>query len=597
VASYEEWTAALGAYFFPRVQPGRVVALAVDPEVLRQIAQEHQFFATSPADTEAVADFARAVAEDVAVRGWAPAPPAPGIYPPALARCSLFALAFSLTHRNAGEMGRPAFWREVWALLLGATPDAPESNAMLAGLPGPDPFRLTGPVFQHLWREGLAAWANDLEGGRWGRVELPEERSGPSCHLRLVQSQAGLRQLDLDRSGDLFEAAGLQPGQTLTEGELWSRVQPYFGQPDLLLPPARAVVNDPSRLNVARVQLAVAFEAWEGEDLRNRGAHSVRRLRIWMQVDDGRLRGGLVERRANGSDHPCEQPLGDLLASSSGDLRIGYQRRGEVLLAVFDTFDQLYVEQPRATPGDRILLLVPQALAADAEDWCRVVGEEPRHRADLAEVPVGWEVFSLQVREVVQPAVYEGRFGKLLARQEVVRLVGGLRLGRRDQWMAGAGPTLEVLEPLDRTAIEIDGEQVENRNGVVTAVEAPKLNEVGWHRISVNGREVRSFSVVEPTRTTVAATAAWVQTDPAAWPTSRSQESGSEANLTIDGPCVRVPRVVVDVGVDEPSVRIWLTEAVALARKTPAFDSAPEVAHSLVRQLREARRALPRSYR
>lgn len=597
MASYEEWTAALGEYFFPREQSGRIVALTVDPEVLHQIAQEFELFATSPTAEEAVAAFSRAVAEEVAVHGWVAGPPTLGIYPPALAKCALFALAFSLTHRNAGEMGRPAFWREVWALLLGATEDAPESKAIPTGLPGPDRFRLTGPVFQQLWREGLAAWANDLEAGRRGRVELPEKRSGPSCHVHLVQSQAGLRHLDLDRSGALFKAAGLRPSQDLSEGELWSRVQPHFGQPDLLLPPARAVVNDPSRWSVARVQLAAAFAAWEGEDLANRSGPSARRPRIWLQIDEGRLYGGLVEQRADGSDHPFEQSLGDLLASSSAGLGSGYRRRGEVLLAVFDTFDQLYVEQPRATPGDRVLFLAPLAIATEAEVWCRVVGEEPKHRTDLAEVPVGWDVFSLKVRGVIPPAVYDGRFGKLLAQEEVVRLVGGLRLGGRDQWMAGVGPTLEVLDSRYRTAIEIDGEQVESRNGVVSAVEAPKLNEVGWHRISVNGREVKSLSVVAPTRTTVAATAAWVQTDPASWPTSLSQESGGEASLTIDGPRVRVPEVEVDAGLREPSTRSWLTEAVALARKEAALDSAPREAHPLVRRLREARRALPRPCR
>lgn len=596
MASYEEWTAALGEYFFRPEQRGRVVALAVDPEVLRQIAQDHELCVTSSTEEEAIADFARAVAEDVALRGWDSDPAVSGVYPSALGKCSLFALAFSLTHRNVGESGRPAFWREVWSLLLNATGDPPDSSSIPAGLPGPDPFRLTGPAFQELWRTGLAAWANHIEAGRWGRVALPECRSGPSCHVHLVQSQAGLRRLDLNRSGALFGAAGLRPGEALSEGELWNRLKPHFGRPALLLPPAHAVVSDPARRKLAKAQLAAAFQKWNGEDIAERGEHSVPRLRlrVWLRIESGSLHGGVLECRADGSDHPYEAPLGDLLASTSARVGGGYRRRGEVLLAAFEAFDELYVEQRQAMPGDRILLLVPLALLAEVEAWCEEVGKEPQHRTDLAEVPVGWEVFSLRVRDDLPLGVDHGRFGELLAPQ-AVRLIGGLRLGGRNQWMAGAGPWLEVLDARYRTAIEIDGEAIECRDGVVTLGEAPKLDEAGWHRISVGGREVKRLSVVEPTRATVEDTEAWVQADPTVWPASLPG-FGLESSLTIDGPHVQVPEAVVNPG-RAPSTRSWLAEAVAIARREAELDSVPKEANPLVRQLRQARLVIPRPWR
>lgn len=596
MGSYKQWTAALGDYFFPREQSGKVVALAVDPELLRQIAQEHMLFAFSPTDEEAVAGFAEAVAQDILSFGWISEPPTLGVYPSALARCSLFALAYSLTHRKASEIGRPAFWREVWTLLLCSSEVAAESGGIPTGLPGPDPFRLTGALFQQLWRAGLAAWINDIEGGRWGRMELPEERSGPSCHVHLVQSQAGLRQLDLDRSGALFKAAGLQPSQVLTDSELWARVQPHFDRTDLLLPPARDVVADPSRQGLARMQLAAAFSTWHGEDVADRSGHLFeRRPRIWLQIDNGCLHGGLVMWRLDGNDHLDERPLDEVLVPSSAGLGTGYQHRGDCLITVFDTFDQLYVEERRATPGDRILFLVPLALVTEAKAWCEEVGEEVSDPMEIVGVPAGWVVFSLRVKKFLQPKAYEGRFGELLADNAGVRLIGGLRLGGRNRWMAGAGPALEVLDVRNRAAIEIDGEQVEHGDDMVAMIEAPMLNEVGRHTITVNGREVKSLVVVEPTRATVAATSAWILLHASSWPTSQSQNYSSEASLTIDGPCVRLPESAADAGVADPSTRAWLVEAAALARREPAHYSARRENHALVRQLREARRSRQRS--
>jgi hypothetical protein len=151
-----------------------------------------------------------------------------------------------------------------------------------------------------------------------------------------------------------------------------------------------------------------------------------------------------------------------------------------------------YLSQQGLPLGAQSSVLCTVALKDDAEEFLSEVAGAHCRPLELPGLPRGWCLFSGIVPRRTLPTP-PGLDTLAIETDATVILRGGLRLGRRASWMAGAPPTILITGPGEVTA-SLDGEPIEVTNGAL-ALSSPL--RPGPHVVEVGGAR-RRFEIVAP---------------------------------------------------------------------------------------------------
>lgn len=543
--SWRDWNEAICRATFSEEYAGRVVYLAIDKEEIGRIGWE---FGLDP--NPAYDSFRSAVIAEVR-HGW-PNPHLPiaaGGFPGYVYALAAQVLAAFQMHDD-GLTSDDAYWRRLREFLRQSSEDKM-------------PEGLKGDQHTALWY-GFKRWANKTNGGRFGRVQLVEKRTGH----RFVAEPLGqclLRRADLDRLRDLFSEFGRpdpEPygGRRLRElvaDALVSQRGRYFFEH------GRRVLESEERADAWEQVEAeyLRFLAEEGvagssrripETLKRTGTSGCgdsgsvtteqrskeRRARVRttvrLQIVRGKLSGGLYKQE-NGQGTCVISDISEVLRrfylreGRDGSLPNHKPPHDTFLLATLDDGFGAFVEKSTCHAGEDVLLLVPDPSFQawlDEADPCLFVDAPRRYRpllgsdcpgwAPLVGLPLGWIALRFKTREDLSKVTLDGKWGMVVDRRATgLRAVGGLTLGR-GVWMLGAGPTVRLVGPGSFDHVLVDGELYP----LDASQSATPDLRAGEHRIGLPGSRVGAlrFRIQEPRFDVPPDLAGWHRVE-GGWPT------------------------------------------------------------------------------
>jgi len=486
---YQSWNLALAKFLFNPQKAGETVTLGLDSISFRVAAEASGVSFAS--GEEAVADFVKAVRIKLAQSGWE-------VYSvlrdyPACIGLLVFQSLVVLNMARDEDFRETAYW--------------PRLRQML----GLDPNSRTAPldtdVHQQLWRIHLERWANEKKRGQWGRVVLPQKKTG-FHHIALPMSQALLRAEDLARLRPVFRQAGLRPEESLTGSEVERHLGAYLSDSLYVRSHAERVLTDEIRRPAALEQIADYLQAWDGSLVERSSGHREPIYRLWAGVrrhPGPVLQLGLAQKDKDGLYRPSKLRVADPSRLPPGYLPI---YTGEWLL-VWDSITQIYLEKRAARPGERFVLLASARRAGLLESALGTLARS----CDSCPAPSGWKALLIQLKDEIRTlpplwASYVRLEGPRL------RAIGGLKLGH-SAWVAGSGPAIEVS---GAKSIYVDGREVAVRHGRAVS---ELLDEPGVvHQVWAPGwkRERLLIRVVDPMRARALQSEPWWVAERGAWP-------------------------------------------------------------------------------
>lgn len=500
---YRDWNQAIGEWFFNPQMANKTVVFAVDSEALRhsmgQFQQREAFFGT---DEEAKGDFLRAIRSQMkACEGrWlrdCNTSLYKNKYPPFIGWLAAQVLAVFEIGGDAStvEQSQRAYW--------------PTLDSLLAS----DDYRLNKVYSEHqeLWRDCFEYWANILQKGSWGRLRLPDDDRQGLRHVRLPFSQALLRSLDILRLSSFFREARFRPRQDVSLKQLTSQVARLIEYPAYFSTHAQRTLRDPDRTTFALQQIVDALALWDGTEtsLRSKRLTTPRHTVLSISTGPSRHLGELTIRLGDRVDHHAGSPprltpaqivhlLHDGQLNSiaiGGKTYLPARGNSQHLLAVCDSLENKYIERSTACPGDRIHLLIRWRHHTDWTNRIQTVAEHGQWKLwisserardcnspeeqHLTNLPPYWCILSLKVSRTL--SVFPAPWSSLIDRKRIrFRTEGGLRLGRRRVWLAGAGPRIRVEGEAIPDFIIVDGTDCQVHDGIVAT---PILDRPGDHEV------------------------------------------------------------------------------------------------------------------
>ncbi len=506
--AYQTWNRALAKRFFRTDCSGRPVYLSVDDEELEELAPRIGVApeGAAAALTEAVKreftyspmsgmfrEFFRATTK------WRKDPSADP--PPYVALLASAVLAGSKMARDVSHGVASHNYYRRYNELFGWDPDSGQ----------PDGFDL----LSRLWKD-LDRWLDEDNSGQLGTSTVPEHPF--PAHVGYPISQCLLRESDRRRLTEFFRAVGLEPGEEITPGQLFTYLRNWSNPGCGLSEPAVKVITG-ARGSVTKEIAEIAhaeLAGWGGELLDERGRQRgelalVLELKaggrwvnamLWPRRPEGfpaamavTTRGGKqAELKAAGKN--WYGPVAVLLRNRELDAGLvlegdefsfAYQAARVVPLAESDELGRwVSVRQVEASKPHCVIVHTPllgpvrRFLDAHAEPgWCEAPGS--------GNLPEGWRV--LQRVRITSSVAPEEPYLKPLAPHfgTTSSFEGGLRVKRR-QYLIGGEPDLWVsVAPGDEPEVTVDGERVE-LSGPATEI---RLSESGLkpgdHSVRIGG--------------------------------------------------------------------------------------------------------------
>ncbi len=477
--------------------------LSITPRILSVALEAEAGVLLSPED--ASHDFASAVA--AAYRGnvlgepdklWALARRGANGLPDSIAFLALSVLA-AYEMRSDEEAGPNAYYLRLASLLqcdlVGAHPD------------GFDPLD-----FADLW-DVLSSWLdNEVD----QRLALPGPDAGLRRYVAYPLGHVPLRQVDIEKLPDFFDWAGLEPGSRPGSAFLGEAFQRWASARRVISQAGASAVADDRRTAV-EAQLTIELEAWDGSSTDGSGRRTAavqivldfrrrqpclfflaRRPAAFPTIfDDG---SHVFESGEPGWYDPVQMTAEDGPELESGFTWVGSSPQGDVTLhrpstnaiALRPAADVTgYLSQHGLPLGVESAVLCTAALEAPAEEFLSRVTASRCRALDHPAVPDGWRLFSRIVPRSSEPPP-AGLHALAIESVATVILRGGLRLGRRAAWLAGAPPTI-LVGGSDGLDVAVDGTRATVRDGVL---EPSSYIGVGSHVIEA-GRVRRRFEIVE----------------------------------------------------------------------------------------------------
>lgn len=398
----------------------------------------------------------------------------------------------------------------------GAGPNAyyPRLASLLkCELAGGVPIGFEQEDFADLW-EMLSRW---LQTASNRRLALPGPDAGlrrfvayPLCHVPL-------RKLDVEKLPEFFYASGLEPGSRIPPDEMYDGFLHWAATRSILSRAGEAALSDDRRDAVA-AQVASELEAWDGSSTDSQGC---RTAAVHLLLDVIRRRPSLeflARRPASFPERfdigsrlfeageqgwydpvPITEADGDLLAHGitwtcrTPEGAFVLHRPPSRAIALRATSEHSGFISQRGLPlgiSGAVLCLTDEA-ARVAEFLSEASGQRCRPVDDPG-LPHGWSLFTGIVPRHAVPSPTGLDCLEIQSDASIV-LQGGLRLGRRAAWLAGAPPDVLIAGPPDIEVI-LDGSRVSLSNGAVAKTE--DLG-VGEHVVKA-GTSRRRFEIVEP---------------------------------------------------------------------------------------------------
>jgi len=384
-------------------------------------------------------------------------------------------------------------------------------------LTGGHPRGFDPDEFEALWRY-LGAWLR-AEKGR--KLALPGAEVGLRRYVAFPLLHAPLRRVDIERLPEFFWWAGYEPRARIHLSALDQDLTAWCLGIARFTDPGMAALADERRAAVL-AQIAHELESWDGEQRDSRGRRSAR-VEILLEFVKGRPRLSYLARRPaafpavfddgvlrlHGADDGWYEPLPlrvedgrSLLDGFAWEMvaegrRLALVRPPARAIALTESSEYAWFVSHKALQlGVRASVLCIEDLARAAADYLSTVSSQRCIPAALSGLPAGWCLF-LNIR----PQTRGRRPPDELAALEVEAVVdlipsGGLRLGTRWAWLAGAPPRLAVVGLEARDSVTLDGMVLSVGEDGSLATD-DYLARPGMHIIEAAGMR-RRIEIVEP---------------------------------------------------------------------------------------------------
>lgn len=331
----------------------------------------------------------------------------------------------------------------------------------------------------------------------------------PLCHVPL-------REIDIEKLPDFFVWAGFEPGSKVSPESLGDRLQQWTSARGLLSQAGRSALHDERRPAVES-QLALELDAWDGASMDQLGCRTApvhvlldfirRRACLYLLprrpaafpavFDDG---SHIFEAGEQGWYAPVPALVDDGPAlrdgfrwtQSSPQGAIALSRPASSVIALRPAPFTGYLSQQGIPLGIKSAVLCTAERVSAVADFLSRVSGTACQPANYPDMPEGWRLFPAVVPRTNFPNP-TGLDALAVETAVSVTFQGGLRVGRRSAWMAGAHPAV-LIGGANGVAAAVDGCPVSVEDG---RVDASDHLGVGQHVLEV-GRVRRRIEIVEP---------------------------------------------------------------------------------------------------
>lgn len=330
----------------------------------------------------------------------------------------------------------------------------------------------------------------------------------PLCHVPL-------RQLDVEKLPEFFDWARLEPGSRVGSSEVSEALGRWATGRGVLSRAGEQAINDERREAVA-AQVALELEAWDGSS-RDTGGRRTAAVHLLLDFVRRRPHLEFLARRPSSFPASFDAGVRQLEAGEQGwydpvpvvpedgaALKAGFvwtcsgldggftlHRPPSDVVPLRPAADfSGYLSQRGLPLGLTSAVLCTAECEAGVSEYLTAATGERCHAIDDPDLPTGWRLFT-PVRPSRRVPVPPGLEQLEVHVDASIVLQGGLRVGRRSAWLAGAPPRILVG---GCEAASIDGAQAPVVDGELRPT-APL--GFGVHLVEAE-RARRRFEIVEP---------------------------------------------------------------------------------------------------
>lgn len=329
-----------------------------------------------------------------------------------------------------------------------------------------------GEHHQRLWRTVLIKWVAHLR----CTIELPTDRGGAGRHVCLPKSQALLRGADIQRLPSFYRTCKYKTGKHYPLSRIKiDLIRLKDSQVAFPKPWPRRVLNDPLKFPLACKQIHAALRDWDGRwelpssrwSKSRSGSgntkHSVPRSNWWFAVNIKKSR--FITRFGQSfSSSKIVQPLKvSMQLQELGENENQMRLSNGLLVGSFDFDDRAYRQVDFLEPGDKFLLGAHKSNLEAVERLDKLVRCNAMvKKCDWIEMPSAPRDCKFVTGKLADPFPSNNEVAEAwhrLLRSPTPRLIlsGGLRLGRKQHWVVGAGPFIKILGEKLPLSIRVDG--------------------------------------------------------------------------------------------------------------------------------------------
>ena len=376
------------------------------------------------------------------------------------------------------------------------------------------PVRFDGDDYIELWEE-LNEWLTQ----RFERRLAKPDRTSYQRYLAFPLAHVPLREVDIKRLPQFFDAHGYEPGTRSSKGRLAFDLVESSGPWQHLTHAGRKALQDPGRRPFVVRQVAHELEHWDGGRTDTAG-NRIASIELWMDIKKRRPELHLLARRPSGfpetlrnreyvfeASHegwymavPLGRDDGPLLSQglrirtgqSSGAFSLRLRSYTAVPLTPSPEYPGFVSDHVLRADTQCAVLCTEEAADEVARHLKKVTGKQVHARRNET-LPTGWCLFT-NVRPVNDTSPPPGL--ERLAVESDVALVceGGLRLGRRWTWLEGAPARVRAIGSRRELVAKIDGQETElDDEGYLPTAQ---LAQRGEHVIEIGNRIRRKATVM-----------------------------------------------------------------------------------------------------
>ena len=350
------------------------------------------------------------------------------------------------------------------------------------GTQGVHPVGFDPAVFESLWMF-LHDWLREVHGRR---LAMPRGDVGFRRFVALPLAHVPLRSLDVDKLPAFFSWAGYQPGGRVRHDRLLSDLRRWQQARNALTPTGAESLSD-DRSDAVAAQVSAELESWDGSFYESESKRTTALVEVqfdvvqrspvffylprrppgFPEVFDGGER--VFEASEEGWYDPAQvRPEdGELLGngfewpSNVDGVQFMLRRPGAVVVALTpSSICSGFLSNRRLLRGVRCSVLVRNNVLSTVQDYLSEVAQSALNPVSHPLLPNGWAMFrdfTARVHVEAPPGL------EALEVDPNVELIvaGGLRVGRRWSWLAGAPPRILVSGVEAQDSIKVNDAPVE----------------------------------------------------------------------------------------------------------------------------------------